>query len=94
MTTMMRSIMKKLIWNQVSRTLMIHSLLYNLQEMKQLTNRRRRRRRRSASFDNTTMTADIKEATSIIGSEIATTSQVLCKAIGVYAEFSEKYTPM
>ncbi|KAL8472927.1 hypothetical protein ACS0TY_029954 [Phlomoides rotata] len=36
------------------------------------------------------MMSDIKEAASIIGSEIAAASQVLCKAIGVDAEISEK----
>ncbi|KAL8472192.1 hypothetical protein ACS0TY_029421 [Phlomoides rotata] len=36
------------------------------------------------------MMSDIKEAASIIGSEIAAASQVLCKAIRVDAEISEK----
>ncbi|KAL8476256.1 hypothetical protein ACS0TY_028792 [Phlomoides rotata] len=51
---------------------------------------KQKKRRNSASSDNLTMMSDIKEAASIIGSEIAAASQVLCKAIGVDAEISEK----
>ncbi|KAL8518764.1 hypothetical protein ACS0TY_009935 [Phlomoides rotata] len=45
----------------------------------------KQKRRNSASSDNLTMMSDIKEAASIIGSEIVAASQVLCKAIGVDA---------
>ncbi|KAK6137558.1 hypothetical protein DH2020_028700 [Rehmannia glutinosa] len=47
-------------------------------------------KKRKRSVDNMMAMADIKEATSIIGSEIAKASQIFGKAIGVDAEISEK----
>ncbi|GER33217.1 DNA-binding storekeeper protein-relatedtranscriptional regulator [Striga asiatica] len=49
-----------------------------------------KRKKRKRSVDNLTAMTDIKEAASIIGSEIAKASEIFGKAIGVDAEISEK----
>ncbi|KAH6785232.1 hypothetical protein C2S51_037687 [Perilla frutescens var. frutescens] len=47
-------------------------------------------KKKKKASGNLTMVADIKEAASLIGTEIAKASQVFSKAIGVDAEISEK----
>ncbi|GER55646.1 retrotransposon protein [Striga asiatica] len=49
-----------------------------------------KRKKRKRSVDNLMPMTDIKEAASIIGSEIAKASEIFGKAIGVDAEISEK----
>ncbi|CAA0827207.1 Unknown protein [Striga hermonthica] len=49
-----------------------------------------KRKKRKRSVDNLTAMIDIKEAASLIGSEIAKASEIFGKAIGVDAEISEK----
>ncbi|GER42328.1 galactose oxidase/kelch repeat superfamily protein [Striga asiatica] len=49
-----------------------------------------KRKKRKRSVDNLTAMTDIKEAASIIGSEIAKASEIFGKAIGVDAEISKK----
>ncbi|CAA0819754.1 Unknown protein [Striga hermonthica] len=49
-----------------------------------------KRKKRKRSVDKLTAMTDIKEAASIIGSEIAKASKIFGKAIGVDAEISEK----
>ncbi|KAH6767549.1 hypothetical protein C2S52_018532 [Perilla frutescens var. hirtella] len=52
--------------------------------------RNQKKRKRSAVYDNQSLGREIKEAASLIASEIAKGSQLLSKAMGVDAEISRK----